>query len=419
MESAYNMSVLFLGGEGMSRKKIFLFFSAAAAMTYFLSGCGIDSLFDFSDSSRGSDYSIASESYDTQFSEPYEYANIYNDTKEDQEYSVKNTLNEDQTEIYNRLINMIENYELSFDFENTVNDDFKKAYYGVLYDHPEYFWLGQNYSYTQKSIGDYSTLHIEPKTFSNDTDEIRAAREKLEGAAELLAQAAKAQEDVFFQVKYVHDSIIDSTLYDSDAIELISSGKEYGLLNASTAYGCLVENKAICSGYSAAFQLVMQKLGIECGRVNGTRISESGSHQWNYLCLDGEYYYIDVTWDDPIKSDGEESKTYEYFLLSDSNLEYTHTADGALPVPVCSGTRYNYYRYTGLYFDEYNFGYIRAAADLLKDDSFFTVMFSSPEELQAAVDELIVRQHIFDIEYISGSISYSVSSSGCILTVYY
>ena len=61
MESAYNMSVLFLGGEGMSRKKIFLFFSAAAAMTYFLSGCGIDSLFDFSDSSRGSDYSIASD----------------------------------------------------------------------------------------------------------------------------------------------------------------------------------------------------------------------------------------------------------------------------------------------------------------------------------------------------------------------
>ena len=135
--------------------------------------------------------------------------------------------------------------------------------------------------------------------------------------------------------------------------------------------------------------------------------------------LDGEYYYIDLTWDDPIRSNGEETRTYEYFLISESDLAYTHTLNGDLPVPECTGTRFNYYRYCGLYFEEYDYRYIKAAADLLKDDRCVTLKYSTPEELQKAVDDLITDQHIFDIDYINSKVSYSVSSSGCILTIYY
>lgn len=400
----------------MIRKRIPLISGTLILLILMLSGCSIDLGFDIFDGNRHSD---DSESGYIWLTDPEEYSYVVTDTSERFEYSVKNTLDESQTEIYNRLVYMIENYELSLDFENTSNDEFRKAYYAVLYDHPEFFWLGQNYAYSQRTLGDYSTLHVEPKVFSSDTDEIKRAQTMLENAADSIVRNAKAQGGIFYQVRYVHDYIIDNTTYDSEALELVASGENYGLLNASTAYGCLVENRAVCSGYSAAFQLVMKKMGIECGRVNGTRISESGTHQWNYLCLDGEYYFIDVTWDDPIKSDGQESRTYEYFLISDTDLAYTHTPDGELPAPVCSGTRYNYYRYTGLYFEEYDFGYIRAAADLLRDDSFLTVKFSSPELLQIAEQDLLTEQRIFDIEYISGSISYSISSSGCILNIYY
>lgn len=385
-------------------------------MTAFLSGCS-DLGFDNFD--VGDIFSFDSVSEDMPFTEHHEVSYVVTDTSERIKYSVKNTLDEKQTEIYNRLVYMIDNYELSYDFENITNDDFKKAYYGVLYDHPEYFWLGQNYTYALKTFGDYSTFHVEPKVFSSDTEEIKQARKKLEAEVELIVRNARAQGNIFSQVRYVHDYMIDNTTYDMATIGVVDSGEEYDFLRAVTSYGCLVEKKAICSGYSAAFQLIMQELGLECGRVNGTRVSEEGSHQWNYVGIDGEYYYTDVTWDDPVRENGEESRTYEYFLISDSDLAYTHTADGVLPVPECTGTRYNYYRYCGLYFEEYDFRYAEAAADLLKDDNYFTMKFSAPEQLQAAVKDLITEQHVFDIDYINGSVAYSTSSSGCILNVYY
>ncbi len=344
---------------------------------------------------------------------------VVTDTMERYDYSVKNTLNKAETGLYNRLIAKMENYEFVFEFENVDSETFKKVYYAVLYDHPEIFWLGLNYSYSVRTLGDYSRIRVEPDLFSNDQTVVMQARERLNETVREVAARASQCSGVFEKVRLVHDYIVDQTTYDSETLSLVMTGRSKGLLSASTAYGCLVEGKAVCSGYSAAFQLMMQELGIESGRVNGTRISEEGPHQWNYVCLDGDYYYVDATWDDPIKSDGASAKTYDYFLISENDLAYTHRKDEDLPVPVCNGTRYNYFRYCGLYFEQYDFSYIQYASDMLRADGSFSVKFSSPELLEEAVDELITNQRIFDIDYINGGISYSVSSSGCILTIKY
>lgn len=416
MEPAYILPVSFFGGESMTRKSSAMILALMIFASALFSGCD----FDYFDYFEGDDrYFFDSVSGNMLFTEHNDYSYVVTDTSELLKYSVKNTLDETETEIYNRLVYMIDNFELSYDFENITNDQFKKAYYAVLYDHPEYFWLGQNYIYSLRTFGDYSTFHVEPKVFSSDPKEIKQAQREFDKVLGNIVSAAKSQEDIFSQVRYVHDYIIDNTAYDMATIELVDSGEEYDFLRAVTAYGCLVEHKAICSGYSAAFQLVMQRLNLECGRVNGTRVSEKGPHQWNYLGIGGEYYYIDLTWDDPVRSNGEETRTYEYFLISESDLAYTHTLNGDLPVPECTGTRFNYYRYCGLYFEEYDYRYIKAAADLLKDDRCVTLKYSTPEELQKAVDDLITDQHIFDIDYINSKVSYSVSSSGCILTIYY
>lgn len=381
------------------------------------SGCSIK--FSFGECSSGGWGGLFSESSVQQRSYHNTSSYVVTDTTERYDYSLKNTLNEEQTDLYNRLVVLLEDYTTFFDLENVSPEDFKKAYYAVLYDHPEFFWICQNYTYTTRTSDGYSELHVEPLLFSDDIEEIKQAAQAVENAARIIAQEAAAQEDIYRTVKYVHDRLIDMTKYDTAAMELISEGGHDAFIPASTAYGCLVSKKAVCSGYSAAFQLIMNKLDIPCGRINGKRSTEAGAHQWNYVCLDGEYYFIDLTWDDPVRDDGSDSRTYEYFLISEDDLAYTHTTDHDLPVPVCSGTRYNYYIYNGLYYDYYDFNSIKAAADLFRAENAFTVKFSSPDILQTAVDELISEQHIFDIDYINNGIRYSVSVSGCILNVSY
>ena len=55
---------------------------------------------------------------------------------------------------------------------------------------------------------------------------------------------------------------------------------------------------AVCQGYAETMKLFLDALGIENKLVYGT--GGGISHVWNLLCLDGDWYHMDVTWDDPL-----------------------------------------------------------------------------------------------------------------------
>lgn len=83
-----------------------------------------------------------------------------------------------------------------------------------------------------------------------------------------------------------------------------------------TAYGALVKKKAVCSGYTSAFRLVMQRLGIPVTSVS----SSSMNHTWNMVQLDGSWYHVDTTWGNGsfLKSDAAISKSGHGLGLSRS-----------------------------------------------------------------------------------------------------
>ncbi len=103
----------------------------------------------------------------------------------------------------------------------------------------------------------------------------------------------------------IHDKLIDLVSYDYPVYESDESGLAY------TAYGALVDdgfgrnNCAVCSGYSKAFQYLLKRAGIMSVIISGTGTSVTGgipgagSHAWNAVLLDGEWYEVDCTWDDP------------------------------------------------------------------------------------------------------------------------
>ncbi len=71
-------------------------------------------------------------------------------------------------------------------------------------------------------------------------------------------------------------------------------------VDAFSAYGALVKNKSVCQGYAEAFYMLCKACGLESEIVSGhTRIYGGGSHAWNKIKLDGEWYLVDVTWEDP------------------------------------------------------------------------------------------------------------------------
>lgn len=111
-----------------------------------------------------------------------------------------------------------------------------------------------------------------------------------------------------------------------------------------TAYSIFVRKEGVCQGYSFAFQCLMDYCGIECYYV----ASASIDHGWNLVKLDGEYYYVDVTADDPMLTYNGVSITggemHEKLLCSDTDFACKATdikLFANMPLPKCESTLYD------------------------------------------------------------------------------
>lgn len=139
------------------------------------------------------------------------------------------------------------------------------------------------------------------------------------------------------KIKAVHDWMVKNIYYDT-------SLKSYDVHTA------LFSGKAICQGYAETFYVFMGELGISCQNITGTANNgtQTESHMWNAVMLDSAWYYIDVTWDDPMMSDTGSSNypdgsnmSYDYFLIPYTEMAKNHTATSAVPSPNGTSTAYH------------------------------------------------------------------------------
>lgn len=122
------------------------------------------------------------------------------------------------------------------------------------------------------------------------------------------------------KIKVLHDYIINTTKYDEVHAEAVKSGNYNNIpSDSNTAYGVLFTGKAICSGYTDAMALFLDKLGIKNYKVF------SPKHTWNCVYVDGEWLHLDLTWDDPVTTNGEDRLEYGFFLITDNELDDKNT----------------------------------------------------------------------------------------------
>ena len=107
------------------------------------------------------------------------------------------------------------------------------------------------------------------------------------------------------------------------------------------AYGALVQGSSVCQGYADAMMLMAQAAGIPCMYVPGDGLSNGSweSHAWNCIQIGGQWYMLDVTWDDPVTT-GEPILQYTYFNVTTDQLAKDHVWDQTT-TPLCTSTQMN------------------------------------------------------------------------------
>ena len=124
--------------------------------------------------------------------------------------------------------------------------------------------------------------------------------------------------------------------------DYMASNYEYDLTKKRhSARELLLEHKGVCQAYMLAYLELIKELGIpvECA----TDISMN--HAWNVVRLNGNWYHVDVTWDDPLVSgsDGFGAARHTHFLLSDVAIIAAHENTQTGTSRVCNDTRYDDY----------------------------------------------------------------------------
>lgn len=121
------------------------------------------------------------------------------------------------------------------------------------------------------------------------------------------------------KIRAIHDYIINHTEYD----KLKYENKNDDTYKSNTAYGVLIEGYGTCNGYADAMEIFLDKMNIINYKISNEE------HIWNLVYLDGKWYHLDLTWDDPISDININRDTY--FLISTKTLEKindsTHTFD--------------------------------------------------------------------------------------------
>lgn len=316
----------------------------------------------------------------------------------------------------------------------------RKAWFAMMNDHPEIFWLppgyyAEAYKYSNEndfyfSVGFHYTdeetgeVLIQYPLTKAQRDSRRTALENK--VTEILNEVGGGLSEYERELE-VFRLLCKTVKYDWTTYNAVRDTG--GVLtpqirrDAFTAYGALVEGSAVCEGYARAFQFLMHQAGIECTLVTGSSVPPEGGtstgyngHMWNAVKIGGNWYQVDVTWGD--RDDDTPAKykptriNYEYFNVSDAIMKLSHEYDpdypasGADPnasynlnLPVCNSFAENYYVKNGQYLQADNStGISTVVAKVVeaynRGENNIGFMFSSKSVRDAY--HLIKRQTIFN-----------------------
>jgi hypothetical protein len=275
--------------------------------------------------------------------------------------------------LYNRLAEVCSKTqpeEINIDTSKykITSAEFISLYHIFLADYPEYFWLNGNCKYSNDKSTGYVASVI--PYFSIEGNSIKTANSAFEAKANSLIQGLGGKND-YEKSLILHDRLAENTEYVFTQ-------------NDQNAYGALVEGKAVCAGYSRAYQYLLHKVGIPAWCVVGESVNPANGHiephEWNLVCLDGKWYYTDVTWDDQ-----DDYLFYAYLNITTKQMEENHTVTEFKEyLPNANSTDANYFYKNNLVYSNLD---INKLANQLKTNDYKTRVYVNGN-LQSFINSL-------------------------------
>lgn len=242
--------------------------------------------------------------------------------------------NKDNLKQGNYIINFGETFSDNLTEESgseQLGNDYQTAIEAFMHDNPDLFYIDVNKMYlnietTTKFLKTTYNVYISPaqgKTYLSDeftsTNQIELAIEEIEKVKNYILSNLKGND--YNNILFIHDYLVNNIEYDST----------YQEIGSYSIYGALIGKKCVCEGYAKAFKYLLNSAGLKCEMMQGTATNSSGqteSHAWNCVELNGTWYEVDVTWDDPIIIGNggwvSNSTKYKYFLKGTDTFEKDH-----------------------------------------------------------------------------------------------
>lgn len=143
------------------------------------------------------------------------------------------------------------------------------------------------------------------KLYSNE--DIKRLNSKVDDIENAIIDSSMTDRE---KIKAVHDYIINNTIYDEERADQIEKGNDQTYqYNSHKATGPLLEGWGLCSGYSDAMKIFLDRFGIPNYKIANT------NHIWNLVYIDNEWRHLDLTWDDPVTSDHSNMLLDKFFLV--------------------------------------------------------------------------------------------------------
>lgn len=255
-------------------------------------------------------------------------------------------LKENEKQVYKEILEGIRENREEIYIHASDAERANEIFQYILKDHPDIFWCDGTISAT--TYGGTETYTVLKPTYTYDEASKETMRAEIEGAVSQCLSGILAEDSEYNKILYVYEYIVDTVDYDLEAPD------------NQNIYSVFIHRRSVCAGYSKAAQYLLERLGVFCTYVTG--ITSGGqNHAWNLVMCEGDYYYLDVTWGDPVfqAAEGEEVSqfeniSYDFMCCDDAELFKNHTPDDDAKLPACTKMNRNYYMMNNMYYETYD-----------------------------------------------------------------
>ncbi|MBO5246002.1 MAG: hypothetical protein J6B28_01940 [Eubacterium sp.] len=323
---------------------------------------------------------------------------------------VHETLDEKQQLIYDEMLQAIMNMKTDVRLSTTDVEDVKTCYRAICADYGEIFWL-ENGTYEQMLWNDMKcAVHFKAE-YAYTPEKVEEYKKEMQPVIDEYVERLEQCDSDYEKTEVLYRKLIKEVAYDMSAE------------NNQNILSVFLGKETVCQGYACATQYLLHQVGVPCAIVTGEADGEP--HAWNLAELDGDYYYIDVTWGNAqFSGEGAEIASgldYSYLNVTGEELERTHQSQVTFPLPTCDQKELNYFVKKGRYIDAWD---ADTVGTMIRDyhkkgKESIALKFADRALLEEAKHYLLDEEHILDYCEDLNEIYYVIDTDMNIFRVYF